>query len=249
MTRASKDFRYDVFISYSHRDASWVQDWLLPQLEAAKARVCIDFRDFEPGAPSITEMERAVLQSRKTLLVLTPNYLDSAWTEFENILAQTLDPAARQRRLLPLLLEPCALPLRISSLTYLDFTRPDRTDFQLKRLLSSLAAEMPATTDAASRPATDTVVSPSSPTQMADWNLSAIRELLTVAFDDEEIRTLCFDHFPAVYEDFSSGMSKRDKTQRLIEYCERHQAQEQLLAEVRRRNPSQYSRFESRLRI
>jgi hypothetical protein len=133
--------RYDVFLSYSHRDKDWVHNWLLPRLEDADIRVCIDFRDFEPGAPSLTEMERAVLQSRKTLLVLTPDYLASEWTEFENILAQTLDPAARRRRLLPLLLKPCELPLRIRTLTYLDFTKPDRVSLQLDRLIAAIASE------------------------------------------------------------------------------------------------------------
>jgi len=134
-------FRYDVFISYSHHDEDWTQNWLLPRLEATGIHACIDFRDFQPGAPSLNEMERAVLQSRKTLLVLTPDYLASAWTEFENILAQTLDPAARQRRLLPLHLKPCELPLRIRTLTYLDFTRSDRVDFQVVRLIAAIKSK------------------------------------------------------------------------------------------------------------
>ena len=33
MARTSDDFKYDVFISYSHRDEAWVQKWLLPKLE------------------------------------------------------------------------------------------------------------------------------------------------------------------------------------------------------------------------
>ncbi|MBI5302709.1 MAG: toll/interleukin-1 receptor domain-containing protein [Chloroflexi bacterium] len=115
----------DLFISYSHYDAAWVRAHLLPPLEAAGIAVLIDFRDFEPGAPSVTEMERAVLTTRKTLLVITLRYLASEWTAFENILAQTLDPAARQRRVIPLLLERCELPLRIRMLTYLDFSQPD----------------------------------------------------------------------------------------------------------------------------
>jgi hypothetical protein len=133
----SDQFKYDAFISYSNRDKEWVRDWLLLRLEEEGLRVCVDFRDFEPGAPSVTEMERAVLQSRKTLLVLTPSYLDSEWAEFENILAATLDPAARQRRVIPLLLEQCELPLRICSLTYLDFAGSDR-EFQLQRLLAAV---------------------------------------------------------------------------------------------------------------
>jgi hypothetical protein len=139
------NYHYDAFISYSHHDKTWVCDTLLPRLERKGLRVCIDFRDFEPGAPSLTEMERAALQSRKTLLVLTPDYLASEWTEFENILASTLDPAARQRRVIPLLLKPCELPLRIRALTYLDFTKPDETEFQFRRLVAALQGTASAT--------------------------------------------------------------------------------------------------------
>jgi tetratricopeptide (TPR) repeat protein len=134
------EFNHDVFISYSHRDKAWVQDWLLPRLRAADLRVCIDFDCFELGAPVLTEIERAVQTSRKTLVVLTPDYLGSAWGELENILVSTLDPAARERRLLPLMLEPCDLPLRLRALIYLDFTEPPSREAGLRRLLAGLGA-------------------------------------------------------------------------------------------------------------
>lgn len=88
----SEAFVYDVFISYSHQDATWVRGELLGHLEQAGLKVCIDFRDFRPGAPSVTEMERGVLTSQRTLLILTPNYLTSDWAKFENLLLQTLAP-------------------------------------------------------------------------------------------------------------------------------------------------------------
>jgi hypothetical protein len=131
---------YDAFISYSHHDKTWVHGTLLLRLEAADLRVCIDFRNFELGAPSLTEMERAVLQSRKTLLVLTPDYLASEWTEFENILASTLDPAARRRRVIPLLLKPCKPPLRIRVLTHVDFTGSEN-ELQFQRLVAAIRTE------------------------------------------------------------------------------------------------------------
>ena len=56
------DYRYDVFISYSHQDGDWVWKYLLPRLERAGLRVCIDTRDFEIGTPSLVNMERAVDQ-------------------------------------------------------------------------------------------------------------------------------------------------------------------------------------------
>jgi hypothetical protein len=40
---------YDVFISYSHADRAWVWNELLPRLERAGLRVCIDDRNFEIG--------------------------------------------------------------------------------------------------------------------------------------------------------------------------------------------------------
>jgi hypothetical protein len=44
-----------------------------------------------------------VERCRKTLLILTPDYLESGWGEAENVMVQTLDPASRERRLIPLL--------------------------------------------------------------------------------------------------------------------------------------------------
>jgi|GEM_PF-5684300 len=135
---ASDAFEYDVFISYSHYNQAWVWQWLLPRLQKAGVKVCIDRACFEPGAPIITEIERAILGSHKTLLILTPAYLKSEWAELENLLTATLDPAARDRRLLPILLEKCDLPLRLRSLSYLDFTDLERGESELARLLSAL---------------------------------------------------------------------------------------------------------------
>ena len=62
---------FDVFISYSSRDGKWVKTWLLPRLEKSGLRVCIDYRDFKPGVPSLKNIEWAIDSSRKTLFVLT----------------------------------------------------------------------------------------------------------------------------------------------------------------------------------
>ena len=87
-------YTYDVFISYSHHDEEWVEEALLPRLEAAGLKVCIDFRDFRLGAPSVMEMERAVLDSHRTVLVLTPNYVQSQWADVRE--RDATDPGAPQ---------------------------------------------------------------------------------------------------------------------------------------------------------
>ncbi len=132
------DFRYDAFISYSHKDGDWVRGVLLPRLEGEGLRPCIDYRDFEIGLPSLVNMENAVERSRKTLLVLTPNWLESEWTTFEGLLIQTRDPVGRGRRMLPLLVQPCRLPDRLQMFTYLDLTDPAGFDFQMARLVAAI---------------------------------------------------------------------------------------------------------------
>jgi hypothetical protein len=132
------EYQYDVFISYSHNDHAWVHDELLPRLEGAGLRVCIDECDFEIGVPSLVNMERAVDNSRHTLAVLTPAWVESRWTEFESLLVGGADPAGRAGRLLPLMLQPCQPPRRIAMLTYADFTQPDSRTDQFRRLLKQL---------------------------------------------------------------------------------------------------------------
>ena len=130
-----------VFISYSHHDKDWVRDWLLPRLEGVGLQVCIDFRDFDVGVPSLVNMERAVERSRKTLLVLTPNWVKSEWTSFEAMLVQTDDPIGIRRRILPFMLKRCQPPSRIAMLTHADFTSPDKWESQFQRVIDSFTEQ------------------------------------------------------------------------------------------------------------
>ena len=141
VTQPQDEFRYDAFISYSHKDSAWVRDTLVSRLEHEGLRVCIDFRDFEPGVPSLVNMENAVERSRKTLIVLTPDWVESEWTSFESLLVQTDDPAGRKARMIPLLLKPCRPPRRIAMLTCLDFTQPSEFEVQLQRLVAATRSE------------------------------------------------------------------------------------------------------------
>jgi tetratricopeptide (TPR) repeat protein len=97
-------------------------------------------------------MERAVLESRRTLLVLTPSYLQSDWTTFESLILQTGDPVNRKLSLIPLLRESCEIPRRLGIFNYADFTQEEDWD----RLLAALGAS--------------TRKEPATPTR-ADWDL------------------------------------------------------------------------------
>ena len=73
----------------------------MPRLEAAGLNVCIDRACFEPGAPIAEEAERAIRESRHTLVILSPGWVASQWDAFEGLLVHSQDPAARLRRLGP----------------------------------------------------------------------------------------------------------------------------------------------------
>jgi hypothetical protein len=138
---AANKFKYDVFISYNHADEKWVCNTLLPALEKAGLKVCIDFRDFEAGKPALFNMQDASKESRRVLLVLTRNWLNGEWTHFEAIIAGTKDPAGFQRKIIPLLCEAGIekdIPDFISMRTWIDFTRADREATSWKRLLTDI---------------------------------------------------------------------------------------------------------------
>ena len=83
------------------------------------------------------------------------------------------------------------------------------------------------------------------------YDLKTVRRLLTAAFGDEELNQFCLENseFRPVYEQFSAGMSKTQKIQRLIEYCERKVLMKRLLALVKEEHARQYAEFESELII
>lgn len=132
------NFTFDVFISYSHHDVEWVKTWLLPRLEAAGLRVCVDFRDFTIGGASLDNMADAARQSRKTLFVMTPNWTVSEFSQFEALVVQTIDPIGRKGRLLPLMLKDSDLDTRLQIFSYADFRDPANRDTELVRVINTI---------------------------------------------------------------------------------------------------------------
>lgn len=141
MAESDTAYRYDVFISYSHKDEEWIKNWLVPGLDENGLKVAVDYRDFEIGVPSMINMERKIEQSRHTILVLTPAWVESEYTAFESLLVQTQDPSGLKRRLLPIMRKWCDPPDRIEILTYVDFTRKSRWNEALSRLVAAIRDE------------------------------------------------------------------------------------------------------------
>lgn len=138
MSSGAAQKSFDVFISYSHKEAEWVRDWLVTRLKQASISVCIDEESFDIGVPALINMENAVAASRRTLIVLTPAWVSSQWTRFEGLLIQHDDPAGVLQLTLPLLLEPCDVPKRIDILTRADFTGKKDAEAEFAKLLDAI---------------------------------------------------------------------------------------------------------------
>ena len=83
------ELRYDAFVSYAHEsdnDLEWVLNEMRPNLEEGPEpiRLCIgQARDFLPGTNLFDSISDAIHQSRKTIVVLSPSYVNSELCYFE----------------------------------------------------------------------------------------------------------------------------------------------------------------------
>jgi hypothetical protein len=78
---------YDLFVSFAEADRAWVEGYLLDALAAAGVRYHSEAA-FALGVPRLIEFERAIQQSQRTLLVLSPAYLADDFAQFAALLAQ-----------------------------------------------------------------------------------------------------------------------------------------------------------------
>ena len=133
-----------IFISYSSKNADWVKTWLVPKLESNGVPAHVDYRDFEIGVPSVINMERAVEQCAKTILVFTPDWVNSEWTQFESLLLQTDDPIGLKKKILPLMLVECKPSKRLGIFTYANFKDESNWDTEFNRLITQIKKDFAA---------------------------------------------------------------------------------------------------------
>ncbi|CAH1268453.1 TLR2 [Branchiostoma lanceolatum] len=102
-----EDKEYDAFLSYSQHDLDVVIHEILPGLENRDPpfHVCLHHRDFLPGIPIAENIVNAVNASKRTIILLSNNFLESDWCQLEFQAAHAQMLQDRANRVIVVLLE------------------------------------------------------------------------------------------------------------------------------------------------
>lgn len=104
--RHERDKLFDAFVSYSSKDEAFVIEHLAPVLEngVPPYKLCLHYRDFPIGAYIADTIVQAIDSSRRTIMILSKNFIKSEWCRFEFKSAHHQVLRDRRRRLIVILL-------------------------------------------------------------------------------------------------------------------------------------------------
>jgi hypothetical protein len=109
----------DFFISYNKADRSSAQ-WLAQQLQDAGYTTLLQAENMPPGSNFAHEMQQAIVNTRQTIAVLSPDYLASDFCKSEWYAAFAQDPVGKQRKLIPVRVRPCQPGGLLAQIVYID---------------------------------------------------------------------------------------------------------------------------------
>ncbi|KAM4834294.1 toll-like receptor 2 [Thomomys bottae] len=133
----ARDLCYDAFVSYSERDAGWVENLMVQELEHFNPpfKLCLHKRDFIPGKWIMDNIVDSIEKSHKTVFVLSENFVRSEWCNYELDFSHFRLFDENHDAIILVLLEPIekkAIPQRFCKLrrimntrTYLEWPRDE----------------------------------------------------------------------------------------------------------------------------
>ena len=82
-TEVNRKYQYDLFVSYATDDYQFVTGEMYSKLEEAGLTMCLHQKDFLPGNAIAENIVQAVRDSKLTLIVLSPAFVESRWCMYE----------------------------------------------------------------------------------------------------------------------------------------------------------------------
>jgi hypothetical protein len=130
-----------LFLSHSWKDKFFVNK-LAEQLAACGVEVWVDSAELKVGDSLFQSVSKAIADNDHFAIILSHNSVSSNWVQRELQLAMNLVLEKKNRRILPILIERCEVPLFLRDLLYADFTDPHNFDSALVRVLGALGIEV-----------------------------------------------------------------------------------------------------------
>ncbi len=146
-----KKYTYSAFVVYSSEDRRWVHDVLMKKLEEEhNMRLCIHYRDFKPGYFIEDTIVESIDRSRKTILILSPDFLKSDWCYFEYKMARQVLVTERRDVIVLVILKSLpgkylsrSLSKMLQKKTYLEWTTdPDGQKLFWDQMIRTLSGDM-----------------------------------------------------------------------------------------------------------
>jgi hypothetical protein len=106
-------YAFDVFLSHNRAQKDWTRD-LARRLRDDGFNVWFDEWQLAKhlGDDFADHLSKGVEESRKVVLIWSPDFFANDWPQFEQAIIQHLDPIGRQGRIIPLLQTTCEIPAK-----------------------------------------------------------------------------------------------------------------------------------------
>lgn len=129
-----------VFLSYSSKDKEFTRR-LAERLVQANVKVWLDEVELNIGDSLMMRISAAIESTDFVAVVLSHRSVQSSWVQSELQMAMTRELADRKVRVLPIVIEPCKLPMFLQDKLYADFSNSDDFDAPFARILRALGVD------------------------------------------------------------------------------------------------------------
>ncbi|HUU54383.1 MAG TPA: toll/interleukin-1 receptor domain-containing protein [Armatimonadota bacterium] len=150
---SSEQFDYDVFISYSSQDETWVKG-IKDALAAREIRVWLDKDDIRPGDLFPEALAHGIESSRALAIIISPEAVCSGWVkeEYSKALVLANLPGRARLQIIPVVLRHAEFPGFIMTRQWVDFSDEAAYAETLDRLIWGITGQRPEAAPTAAQP-------------------------------------------------------------------------------------------------